>query len=358
MAQKDYYNILGVTKGSSQDEIKKAYRTLAHKYHPDKSGGDEKRFKEVNEAYQVLGDPQRKAQYDQFGTTFEGFSGGQGFDFSQFAKAGGFNFGSQNFEINIEDIFGDFFSSGGARRASKGKDIVIDLEITLDEAFRGTVKEVQVRKFIVCRTCHGNGAEPGTEKKKCETCGGSGEVREAQRTFFGMFSQIRVCQTCNGEGEYPEKVCKECGGDGRIRDVETLSIPIPAGVDDGNVVKINGRGEAARRGGVAGDLIVRVSVRPHNVFKREGAHIYSTLHISFPQAVFGETLEVESIDGIETLTIPRGAQSGSTLVLKGRGMPTGRGARGDHILTLQVETPKKLSSKAKKLIEELKEELE
>lgn len=358
MASKDYYNILGVEKGASQDEIKKAYRRLAHQYHPDKGkGGDEQKFKEVNEAYQVLGDENKRAQYDRFGSTFDG-AGPGGFDFSQFSQQGGFGGAGANFEINLEDIFGDIFGGATGARRRRGKDIVVDLELTLEEAFRGTVKEIEVLKFVTCTRCEGGGAEPGSTMKTCEDCGGSGETRDARRTMFGMFSQVRTCQTCNGEGSYPKKACKECGGDGRVRNIESLSVPVPAGVDDGSAIKVGGKGEVAPRGGVPGDLIARLSIAEHNLFTREGADLYSTAQITFPQAVFGTTVTVDTIDGgEETLSIPKGTQSGTELRLKGKGMPTGRGSRGDHIVTVAVETPQKVSKKAKKLLEELEDEL-
>jgi molecular chaperone DnaJ len=356
---KDYYKILGVPKEASQEDIKKAYRRLAHQHHPDKGGGDEQKFKELNEAYQVLGSPEKRKQYDQFGTAFEGM-GGPGFDFSNFR--GGFG---PEFEVNVEDLFGDFFgqrrggTAGGARRrVRRGKDIVLDVELTLEEAFRGTVKEVEIRKFVKCSRCRGEGAEPGSSLKTCETCGGRGEIKDTQRTFFGLFSQVRQCPTCAGEGEYPERPCRECGGDGRVRQIEKLTIPIPAGVDTDNLVRISTKGEEGPRKGVAGDLIVRVMVRPHEHFEREGEHLFSKLEISFPEAVFGATKEARTIEGNVDLKIPQGIESGTQLRLKDRGMPTGKGGRGDQYVTVKVRTPKKLSSKAKKLIEELKGELD
>lgn len=348
---KDYYNILGVSREASQEEIKKAYRQLAHKYHPDKGGGDEKRFKEVNEAYQVLGNPQKKAQYDQFGAS--GFGAMPGWDFS------GFGGQATGFDFDLNDLFEGFFGGRGGRAAkSRGRDIVIDLEISLEEAFRGAVKEIELRKFATCKRCGGEGAEPGTKKKTCPECGGSGEIAQSRQTLFGMFSQVRTCPRCSGEGVFPEVICKECGGDGRVRALERLSIPVPPGVEEGSVVRIAEQGESAPRGGEAGDLNVRISIRKHPIFRREGPHLYSTLPITFSQAVFGGTFEVKTIDSAVEFKVPAGIQSDTELRLHGKGMPTGDGRRGDHFVKVKVMTPRKLSRKAKKLLEELQREIE
>lgn len=353
---KDYYKILGISRDASQEDIKRAYRKLAHQYHPDKGGGDGTKFKEVNEAYQILSDPQKRSQYDRFGAAFEGGTS-PGWDFSAFGGP------ASGWDLN--DIFGEFFGGGPfagtrprTRERTRGRDIGLDLEVTLEEAFRGVLKEVELRKFTTCSRCRGQGAEPGTKKKTCETCKGSGEVQESRRTFFGVFSQIRTCSACGGLGEYPETVCRDCGGDGRVRALEKLSIPVPAGADTGNVIKISGKGEEAPRSGSGpGDLIVQVRIKPHPIFEREGENLYSEVEVSFPQAVFGDMVEVKTIDGKVDLKIPAGTQSGTELRLRSKGMPTGRGERGDHFVTVQVKTPSKLSRKAKKLLEELKDEL-
>jgi molecular chaperone DnaJ len=352
---KDYYKILGVAKSASPEEIKKAYRRLAHQFHPDKGeGGDEQKFKEVNEAYQVLGNTQKRAQYDQFGS-FSSGGATPGWDFADFMS--GFSGGKEGFEINIDDLFGNFFGRRGETKSERGKDIIIDIPIQLEEAFRGAMKEVELRKFVLCTRCKGSGAEPETKLRRCETCSGTGEVREAQRTFFGVFSQIRTCSTCSGAGEYPEVPCKECGGDGRVRQIEKFSIPIPAGIDDGNIITINGRGEAAPRGGVAGNLIARVSIRKHSHFERQGSELLSKVEITFPEAVLGTKKKILTIDGSDELSVPQGTQSGEQFTLKGRGMPTGRGGRGNHIVEVSVKTPRKISRKGKKLLTELENEL-
>src|SRR3989344_3544287 len=362
MANKDYYSILGISRSATQDEIKKAYRRLAHTYHPDKGGsGDEEKFKEVNEAYQILGDTDRRARYDQFGASFEGAP--PGFDFSEFmARGGGWPGG--NFEFNLEDLFGDFFAgtrAGGGRtrasRAQRGRDIAVDLALTLEEAFRGTVKELELRKFVKCPHCSGSGAEAGTAKVSCPACGGTGEVRESQRTFFGVFSQVRMCAKCRGEGEYPDHPCKECGGEGGGGSGETISAPVPAGVDDGSVIKVSGRGEEGGRGARSGDLIIRISLRPHAFLAREGEHLFSTKEISFAQAALGSTVPVETIDGSVELKVPAGTDSDTQFRLKGKGMPKGSGSRGDHYVKIKIHTPKKLSKKARDLLQELDKEL-
>ncbi len=353
---KDYYQILGVSKNSSQDEIKKAYREKAHKFHPDKSGGDEAKFKEVNEAYQILGNPEKRAKYDQFGTA-EGFSqrgGPAGFDFSNF------DFG--NVEFDLGDIFGDFFG-GSARRgagkkvAGRGRDIGVALEITLEEAFHGLIKDIELRKLARCARCKGDGTEPGTGKISCKTCDGAGELNKTQRTFFGVFSHSTVCPTCNGDGQYPEQSCKECSGEGRVRKVEKVSIPIPSGIESGGILRIHGKGEEGVRGGEAGDLEIKVLVKEHPLFDRDGADIYSDASVSFTEAVLGGTIDVKTIDGKVELKIPSGTQSGTTFKLSGKGMPYSASRRGDHFVEIQIRTPKKLSSKAQKLLKELEGEL-
>ncbi|MEK9174553.1 MAG: molecular chaperone DnaJ [Patescibacteria group bacterium] len=360
---KDYYNILGVNKTASQEEVKKAYREKAHKFHPDKSGGDEAKFKELNEAYQVLGNPDKRAQYDRFGTA-EGFSaqGGpaSGWDFS--------NFDFNNVEFDLGDIFSDFFSAqggpasgwGGRRGhnvAQRGRDIGVTLEIILEEAFKGVAKEIELRKLVRCMRCKGNGTEPGTGKIKCKTCEGAGELKKTQRTFFGVFSQTAICPTCHGEGQYPEQSCKECSGEGRVRKIEKLSIPIPAGIETGGVLRIHGKGEEGIRGGEAGDLEIKVNIKEHEIFERDGADIYSEIGVPFDMAVLGGNAEVKIIDGKVDLKIPVGTESGAVFKLAGKGMPYSASRRGDHYVEIYIRTPKKLSSKAQKALKDIAEEL-
>ena len=353
---KDYYSILGVSQNASQEEVKKAYREKAHKFHPDKSGGDETKFKELNEAYQILGNPEKRSQYDRFGAA-EGFGpqgGPAGFDFSNF------DFG--NMEFDLGDIFSDFFG-GSSRRgstrqmASHGRDIGVTLEVSLEEAFRGVAREIELRKLVKCHRCGGEGGEPGTGKINCKTCQGAGELKKTQRTLFGVFSQTAVCPTCHGEGRYPEQVCRECSGEGRVRKIEKLSIPIPAGIESGGILRIHSKGEEGVRGGEAGDLEIKVKIKTHPVFERDGADLYSEVGISFVIAVLGGVAEVKTIDGQVELKIPAGAESGAMFKLSGKGMPYSASRRGDHYVEIYIRTPKKLSSKAQKTLKDIAEEL-
>ncbi len=352
---KDYYQILGVPRTASEEEIKKAYRKLAHKYHPDKAGGDEKQFKEINEAYQVLSNKEKRAQYDQFGRTFEGAAGE-----SPFGGFSGFDFG--NFG-DVEEIFESFF--GGARtggaareRVRRGSDIAIDVELTLEEAFTGTVRKVQLRKLSPCARCSGSGQEPGTAMVKCPRCKGSGEIDEVRRIFIGTFRQVTVCPECGGRGMRPEKNCTECLGEGRMPRTSETTISIPPGIRDGETIRLSGEGEAGGRGGVAGDLYVKIHLRPHPVFRREGDDLLLHVPILFTQAVLGGTIEATTIDGKIRLRIPPGTPSGKVFRIAGKGMPRLHGqGRGDELVEVRIHIPSKLSRKAKKLLEELEGEL-
>ena len=357
---KNYYDILGVSKSASSDEIKKAYRKLAHKHHPDKEGGDEAKFKEINEAYQVLSDPQKRGQYDQFGQTFNqtggssgGFSGfgGQGFDFdfSQFSGAG------------FEDIFSDIFSGGGfggeqRSSARSGSDIAVDVEISFAEMAGGVEKEIELYKRTLCKECSGTGAK-NRRMKKCAECDGKGKIRTTRRTILGNFSQVSMCPNCYGKGEVPEEKCSNCGGDGTVRDYEKIKIKIPAGIEDGQTIRLSGFGEAAPNGGVAGDLYLNIHVKPDQIFRREGENIFSRYKISFSQAVFGDKVEVQTISGKVKLKIPAGIQSGTILRIRGKGIDReSRFGRGDHLVEIQVEIPERISRRQKDLIDELRKE--
>ena len=361
----DYYNILGVPKGASDDEIKKAYRKLAHKHHPDKQGGDEKKFKEINEAYQVLSDKSKRTQYDQFGRTFEGGSaqggpGFGGFDFSGFQGFG--RQGSQGFDFDFsggggfEDIFADIFGGGTrTRRKSRGQDIQVDMEIDFSEMTRGAEKEINLYKSVVCDRCGGKGAEPGSKIKTCPTCGGSGRVQKTSRSFFGSFSQVTECPECHGEGTVPDKKCAKCGGDGRVKEEKRIKINIPAGIQNGQAISVPGQGEAGGKGAQPGDLYVLVRVKAHAKFTRQGNDILSTEYIPFSLAVLGGKTEIDTIGGRLTLKIPSGTQSGETFRIKNEGVPElhGRG-RGSQIVKIVVKTPKNLSREQKDLLERLK----
>jgi len=366
---KDYYKILGVSRNASKEEIKRAYRRLAHQYHPDKKGGDEKKFKEINEAYQVLSDDKKRAQYDRFGTAFDGqfrgFESGffeginfedlfKGFDFADFRNRG-FDFG---------DIFGDFFGQRRTRRyRSKAEDISIDLELTLEDIYKaipvgrqGLRKDIKLRKSVICPNCQGRGGEPGSSMKKCSTCNGGGEIHQTQRTFFGSFSRIITCPDCQGEGEIPEKPCLKCKGRGVVKDITTISINIPAGVDDGQIIKLEGQGEAGGKGELSGDLYIRIHLKKHKDFIKKGDDVYYELPISFTQAALGDKIEIPTLAGKVRLKIPAGIQSGKLIRIRGKGMPRVSGGRGDQYVKIQITTPKKLSQKAKDLLRRLKEE--
>jgi len=361
---KDYYKILGVNKDASQEEIKRAYRLLAQKYHPDKAGGDEKKFKEINEAYQILSDDKKRTQYDQFGADFSSFAQGFG---GQAGFAGqGINFEDlfQGFSAqggDFSDIFGDIFSTFGGRGRTrhyktKARDISVDLELTLEDIYKGINKDIKLQKLIKCPVCRGSGRESGSSMRKCPTCKGSGEIHQTRRTFFGSFSQITTCSNCQGEGEIPEKICSKCHGKGVIKDAETTTISIPFGVDDGQIIKLEGQGEAGGKGEVPGDLYIRIHLKKHKYFIKKGDDIYYELLISFTQATLGDKIEIPTLEKKVNLKIPAGIQSGKLIRIRGKGLSRAAGGRGDQLVKIQVETPQKISQKAKELLEKLKDE--
>ena len=374
---RDYYQILGISRNASGEEIRKAFHKLAHQYHPDK-GGDEKKFKEINEAYQVLSNKDKRAQYDRFGQAFEGAQPGAGFEgfSSQGGPAGGWDFSSMwgnrgfggdegvEFDVgDLGDIFEDFFGAGfrgGTKRKERksGKDIEVNLEISLEDVLRNQEKEIALQKFVKCERCQGMGAEPGSRVKECFSCRGTGEVQQIKRTFFGSFTTVTICPECKGEGLKPEKLCNVCGGEGRIKTEEKIKVFIPAGVDSNQVIKIEGRGEAGKRGGKPGDLYVRIFVRPHSIFKREGDDLYIKSHISFPQAALGDEIAVPILEGRNILLkVPEGVESGKVLRISGKGIPHFSGyGKGDLYVELIIKTPKRLTKKQKELLERLKEE--
>ncbi len=353
---KDYYKSLGVDKNASQDEIKKAYRKLAHKYHPDKKGGDEAKFKEVNEAYQTLSDDKKRGQYDQFGSGYEqaGAGGFSGFSGSQGSNGfSGFDFQGSGFE----DIFSDFFGGGQtSRRQTSGSDVVVDVNLDFEEMAKGTKKKIKVYKKVKCQTCDGTGAK-NKETQQCSQCGGSGQIKRTRQTFLGTFSQVEVCDKCKGKGQIPKEKCSNCGGDGIVRDYQEMEINIPAGIEDGQTLRVSGGGEASIEGGAAGDLYVRIHIKAHSNFKRQGSDIVSKLLISFSQATLGDKLEVETVYGPVKLKIPAGIQAGDFLRIKGKGIKTlGGFGQGSHLVEIKIKIPQKLSWSQKKLVEKLREE--
>lgn len=357
---KDYYKILGVPPDAPDEEIRKAYYKLAHKYHPDK-GGDAEKFKEINEAYRVLSDKQKRTQYDKYGRTFEGMGeGGPGFS--------GFEWmwGKQDFDFGFDfgdlgDVLEDFFGFGTPRSKKdlrKGRDLEMAIEISLEDVLRGKEKTITIEKYIACSRCQGKGAEPGTKTNECFSCRGTGQVHQIKKTFFGSFTHYTVCPECGGEGYKPEKPCNVCQGEGRIKGLEEIKIWIPAGVDNNQIIKVPSKGDAGKRGGRSGDLYVRIFVKEHPVFKRKGDDLYIMVPISFSHAVLGAETEIPTIEGKNIiLKIPAGTPSGKILKIPRKGIPHfSRYGRGDMYVKLIIKIPKKLTKKQKELLEKLKEE--
>lgn len=363
MTKKDYYEILGVSKDATQEEIKKAYRKLALKYHPDKGGPkeNEAKFKEANEAYEVLKDQSKRKAYDQFGHAGPRMGGpgaGQdGYGWGDFAQGG---YGTGGFNVNFEDlggigdIFGEMFG-GGARpkKTRRGTDIETEISIDLMDAVKGIEKEIVLDKLNECDKCKGSGADPGSKIKTCPNCGGSGQTKKARQTMFGTFAQVTTCDECAGRGEIPEKKCTKCSGAGRTKERSGTKVKIPAGIEDGQTIRLAGKGEAGPAGAPAGDLYLNVRVRSDKRFSREGSSIKSNAEISFPEAALGTAVDVETVQGKVKLKIPAGTQSGKIFKLSEKGMPViNSGHRGDHLVKIHVKTPTKLSRKQKKILEE------
>jgi molecular chaperone DnaJ len=351
---KDYYEILSVDRGASQEEIKKAYRQAALKLHPDRNPDDkegaEKRFKEASKAYQVLSDPDKRSQYDRYGeAAFEG-PGAGGFDFSS-------AFASGAFEDVLGDLFGDFFGGGrrSRSRAARGDDLRYDLEISFEDAARGCEKHISVPRTVTCETCTGSGSKPGTTPEKCGACNGAGQVRFQQ----GLFQIAKTCGQCNGEGRVNRSPCQTCRGAGRTRSMREIKVKIPAGVDNGSRLKLRNEGEAGLRGGSPGDLYVVLSVHEHPLFHRDGANVVCQRPVTMIDAALGAEVDVPTLDGVVKLKIPAGTQHGKLFRLQGKGVPDLRRAgstRGDQYVSVQIEIPTKLSKKQRKLLEQLRDE--
>lgn len=363
MSKRDFYEILGVGKTASPDEIKKAYRKVAMQYHPDRNPGDkaaEEKFKEAAEAYEVLSDADKKAQYDRYGHAGVsgngrgGFGGGTGMNmddiFSQFG------------DIFGDDLFGSFFGGGGQRggrgaqrsRGVRGSNLRVKLKLTYEEIAKGVTKNIKVKKHVVCSTCSGSGAKDKGSVQTCSTCGGSGQVRRVQNTFLGQMQTVTTCPTCNGEGSTVTAKCTNCKGEGRVYGEETVSIDIPAGVQEGMQMNVSGKGNAGERGGMAGDLIILIEEEPHKELHREGLNVAYELHLSFTDAVFGTQVEVPTIDGRAKIKVPAGTQSGKIFRLKGKGFPAVNSyEKGDQLIQVSVWTPQHLSSEEKATLEKL-----
>jgi len=351
MAKRDYYEVLGIQKGADEKEIKRAYKRLAMKYHPDRTKGDkdsEEKFKEINEAYEILSDQEKRAAYDQYGhAAFEqgGFGGG----------AGGFSGGFGGFG-GFEDIFSEMFGgSGGRSRVVRGDDLRYDIEITLEEAVRGVTKDIQIRTLVHCDKCDGTGAEKGSKVETCSTCHGQGRVRRQQ----GFFVTETTCPHCHGTGKKIEKTCKTCHGDGRVHKTESLSVKIPAGVDTGNQLRLSGKGAAGENGAPAGDLYVVIHVQDHPIFERDGNNLYCEVPISFTQAALGGEIEVPTLEGRAKLKVPEGTQTGKMFRMRGKGIAAMRsGYAGDLICKITVETPVSLNEAQKELLRKLEDSLD
>jgi molecular chaperone DnaJ len=362
----DYYQILGVTRDASSDDIKKAYRKLAHKYHPDK-GGDEKKFKEVNEAYQILSDSEKKAQYDKFGRVFEGGAGGEpgpgGFHWAWGTPGADYEDGQGGFGFDFQDvgdIFDEFFGGHGERRqdAKRGRDIEVELQIPLEATLAAKEEKISLSKLNVCSRCQGVGGEPGTKVNECVSCRGTGEVQQIKKTIFGSFTRVGLCPECSGEGFRPEKHCNVCKGEGRIKSDEEIRVTIPAGVDTNQILKVEGKGDAGRKKGKSGDLYLRIVVKRHPIFTRRGDDLQMSRPITFSQAALGEDIEVPTLEGTNVfLKVLAGTESKQVLRVKGKGIPHFASlGRGDMYVELNIQTPKKLSKQQKELLEQLKKE--
>jgi molecular chaperone DnaJ len=359
MTKRDFYEILGVQKSASADEIKKAYRKVAMQFHPDRNPGDkssEEKFKEAAEAYEVLSDPDKKGQYDRFGHAGLGSGGGFGGNmnvddiFSQFG------------DIFGEDILGSFFGGGGGRsrggrgRGSRGTNLRIKLKMNYEEIAKGASKTVKVKKYVVCGTCSGHGAKDKNAVQTCSTCGGSGQVRKVTNTFLGQMQTVTTCPACNGEGTTITNKCTSCKGEGRVYADETVNIEIPAGVQEGMQLSLSGKGNAGERGGPPGDLIVLIEEEPHPQLQREGLNVVFDLHISIPDAVFGTNLEVPTIDGKAKIKIPPGTQSGKIFRLKGKGFPAINSyEKGDQLIHVNLWTPQNLTDEERTALEKMQQ---
>ena len=353
--KRDYYEVLGVQRGASDDELKKAFRKEAKKYHPDLHPGDkaaEEKFKEINEAYEVLSNPEKRQRYDQFSHA--------GVDPNYGAGSGAYSGGFGDFGDIFSDLFGGGFGFGGGGRRNgpkRGNDVRQVVNVTFEEAAFGCKKKINVTKMESCHTCSGTGAKPGTNPETCQHCHGTGQIQTQQRTILGYVTNVTTCPNCHGTGKIIKDPCKDCRGTGKVRNTKTIEIDIPAGIDDGQTMQLSGQGEPGDRGGMNGDLLITIRVRRHAMFERVDNDVYLNMPISFVQAALGATLTVPTLDGAVEYDIPEGTQSGTRFRLRGKGIPYIRGkGRGDQYVTVTVEVPKNLSSKQKELLKEFDED--
>lgn len=370
--KKNYYEMLGIKKDASADEVKKAFRKLAHEHHPDKKSGNVDKFKEINEAYSVLSDEAKRKQYDMYGAYTaggQGGSGGQGggfsaeggpasgWDFSQFTQG----FGNSGFQGNFQDfdlgdVFGEFFGGRGTNtRQLRGRDISIDLEIPFSESVFGTERTVLLNKVSNCDECQGSGGKRGTDMKTCDTCNGKGRINETRRSIIGTFSTTKTCETCRGTGRTPKDKCAKCSGRGVFKKESEIKVKIPSGIEDGEMVRLTGAGEAVA-GGQSGDLYIKLHVRKHPIWRKEGANLTTDLNIRLSEAMLGATQTLETLDGKIDVKIPEGVTHGEILRVRGKGVPVGTNKRGDIMIKINVIIPRKLSRSQKMLVEDLKKE--
>lgn len=359
---KNYYETLGIDKKASKDDIKKAFRKLAHEFHPDKKTGNADKFKEVNEAYTVLSDDAKRAQYDTYGQTFAGAQGGgqsggfggfDGFDFSGFANGGGFSAGGQEFDLG--DIFGEFFGGGRRQQAQRGRDISIDIELSFEEAIFGVERSILLNKVSACEICNGSGAKKGSETIDCKNCNGKGKIREMKRSIFGSIEMTKSCETCTGSGKVPKEKCGTCDGHGIFKKESEIKIKIPSGIDNGEMIRLSSYGEAVK-GGTSGDLYIKTHVKKHKTFRKEGQDLVMNLEVKLSDALLGAEYDIQTLDGLSTLKIPEGTNTGEILQIKGKGVPEQGRGRGNILIHVKVLLPKKLSKSAREAVLKLKEE--
>lgn len=352
---KDYYKILGIEKNASKEDIKKAFRKLATKFHPDKKTGDEAKFKEISEAYTVLSDDKKRAEYDAYGRSYAsgGHQGGNWGGFQQGFNANGFEFDLNDIFENFGDMFGGGFKQ--TNRKSRGNDVSVDIELSFKESVFGVTRSLKLIKNNVCAVCGGSGGRAGSEMITCTTCNGNGKIRETRRSIMGHFTTVRECSVCHGKGTVPKDKCGDCAGSGIRRSEDTIEINIPAGIEHGEMIRMTGRGEAIQ-GGTPGDLYIKIHVAKHPTISRSGEHLLTHLNIKLTDALLSSNYPIETLDGTVNIKIPAGVKHGEMLRIRGKGVPTGGNNRGDFLVKVTIDIPQKLSRTARKLIEELKKE--